>query len=170
MNVLFHTTTAIGVAVILTDTKRIGQSNTSMTIVLTGILAFFVGVISHGALDYIPHCYPINSKIDVIAGLFMICVVTWLTNKKYRIIMGLSFLGSVFPDIIDLFPEIVSSQLGITIPKTDKVFPWHFHDYSGSIFTGNCTNSNLNHTLLMLTLSIICWSRRADFKMIFKNK
>ena len=69
MNILFHTTTAISVAVLLTDTNRIKQSTNSKIIYWTSFFAFTVSLISHGALDYIPHGYPINSKFDAIAGL-----------------------------------------------------------------------------------------------------
>ena len=111
MNVIFHTTTAISVAVCLIDTKRIEQSINSKNVIWISILAFTVGVISHGVLDYIPHCYPINSKLDVITGLTIILTTTFMTNKKFRLIMGLSFIGCIFPDLIDLLPAIINKQL-----------------------------------------------------------
>jgi hypothetical protein len=123
MNILFHTTTAISVAVLLTDTNRVEQATNSKIIYWTSFLAFTVSLISHGALDYIPHGYPINSKFDAIAGLTMILLTIWLTNKKYRLIMGLAFLGSIVPDIIDLSPAIINKQLGLSIPIIDKIFP-----------------------------------------------
>jgi hypothetical protein len=166
MNVIFHTATAISVAVLLTDTKRIEQSTTSSNVIWTSILAFTVGLISHGALDYIPHCYPINSKLDAIVGLIIILSTTWLTNKRYRIIIALSFLGSIFPDLVDLSPAIINKQLGLNFPTFEKVFPWHLHNYSGSIYNDNCNNSTLNHILLLLTIGIICWCRRTDIKAI----
>ena len=169
MNVIFHTTTAIGVAVLLTDTTRIDQSNTSKNVFWTSILAFTVGLISHGVLDYIPHCYPVNSKFDAISGLVVILTTTWLTNKKYRLIMGVSFLGCIFPDLVDLSPGIVNKQLGLSLPIINKIFPWHLHDYSGSIYNNNCNNSTLNHMLLLLTICIVCWCRWTDVKIIFKK-
>ncbi|WP_027002885.1 hypothetical protein [Hugenholtzia roseola] len=170
MNVIFHTTTAVGVAILLTDTKRIEQARTLKDTIWTSILAFIVGVISHGALDYIPHCYPINSKLDVFAGLAMILITVWLTNKKYQFIMGLSFLGSIFPDLVDLSPSIINKQLGFNLPILDKIFPWHLHDYSGSNYTNDCSNSFLNHLLLLLTISIILWCRQTDLRAIFNKK
>ena len=169
MNVIFHTTTAISVAVLLTDTKRIEQSKTSKNVIWTSILVFTVGLISHGALDYIPHCYPVNSKLDAIAGLTMILTTIWLTNKKYRLIMGLSFLGCIFPDLLDLSPGIINKQLGLSLPTIDKIFPWHLHDFSGSIYTDNCNNSTLNHMLLLSTICIVCFCRRTDLKTMFKK-
>lgn len=169
MNVIFHTATAISVAVLLTDTKRIENSTTLKKVVWTSILAFVVGLISHGALDYIPHCYPINSKLDAIAGLTLILTTSWLINKKYRLIMALSFLGCIFPDLVDLFPKIMNQQLGLNLPTINKIFPWHLHDNSGSIFNDNCNNSTLNHILLILTICIVCWCRRTDFISMFKK-
>lgn len=167
MNVLFHTATAIGITVLLTDTRSMEQPGSSKKIIGTGILAFILGIIGHAALDYIPHCYPIPSKVDAIASLAIILFTTWCCNKKYRLIIVLSFLGSIFPDLIDLSPAILNKQLGLAIPKFEKVFPWHFHEYSGSIYDDSCRNSTLNHELLLLSIVIICWCRRTDAKMIF---
>lgn len=86
MNILFHTTTAISIAVLLTDTNRIKQATNSKIIYWTGFFAFTVSLISQGDLDYIPLCYPINAKFDAIAGLTIILLTIWLTNKKYRLI------------------------------------------------------------------------------------
>lgn len=171
MNVVFHVVTAIGVAVSLTDTKEIELlPNSSKHVVLIGILAVIVGLISHGALDYIPHCYPINSKIDAIVGLIIILLVIGFANKKYRLIIVFAFLGSVFPDLIDLSLPIVNKQLGFNFPTFHKIFPWHWHSYSGSIYDRQCDISTLNHCLLVLTIVIVCWCRRFDLKrMLNKN-
>jgi hypothetical protein len=169
MNVLFHTITAISVAVLLTDTKKIELSKTSRIVVITSISTFALGIISHGVLDYIPHCYPINSKLDVIASLASIVATLWFTNKKYRLIMVLSFLGSIFPDLVDLSPSIINKQFALHLPIFEKLFPWHLHKYSGSIYTGDCNNSTLNHILLLSTVFIICWFRKTDLKAILKK-
>lgn len=167
MNVVFHTMTAIAVAVALTDSRRIDQSSTSAF--LTGALTFVVGIISHGVLDYVPHCYPINSKIDALLGVTIILATTWLANKRYRLIVAFSFIGSMIPDLIDLAPAIINKQLGTSLPTFNKIFPWHSTDFSGSIYNNNCQNSAINHILLVLTLSIICWTRRTDIQNIFRR-
>ncbi len=167
MNVLFHTTTAIGIAVLLTDTNAIEKLNSSKKVISTGIFAFAVGVISHGALDYIPHCYPINSKVDAIASLIIILAAILVSNKKYRLIMALSFLGSLIPDIIDLSPGILNKLFDLKIPTVCNIFPWHYQQYSGSIYTDDCSISKLNHLLLILTIVVICWCRKTDFKILF---
>lgn len=167
MNVLLHTTTAVGIAVLLTDTKRIEQSPTRGMVVLTGFFAFTVGLISHGVLDYIPHCYPINSKLDALGGLTMILLLTWLTNRKYRLIMILAFLGAIVPDVIDLSPAILNKQLGLDLPSLDKLFPWHWQEYSGSVYNSDCNVSTLNHLILLFTIAVVCWCRRSDIRMLF---
>jgi hypothetical protein len=167
MNVIFHTTTAIGVTVLLTDTSRIGIRPTTIQVAPTAFYAFGMGIISHGILDFIPHCYPINSKLDVIAGIVMILSTTWLTNRHFRVIMGLAFLGAVFPDIVDLGPKILNKQLNLGLTFPGNMFPWHWRIYSGSIYDGNCNISILNHFLLVLTVVLILWSRRTDLKNIF---
>jgi len=169
MNVIFHTTTAIGLTAILTDTSRLGDKPALAETLPTAISVFAIGIISHGVLDFIPHCYPINSKLDVIAGLAMILLMTWLTNRHFRSIMGLAFLGAIFPDIVDLGPKILNKylNLGLTIP--DNIFPWHWQLYSGSIYNGTCSVSTSNHLLLIFTVGVIVWTRRSDMKCIFRK-
>lgn len=167
MNIIFHTTTAIGVAVLLTDTKRLEHTVSLTPILVTAIFAFVVGVCVHGVLDYTPHCYPINSKADVVIGLLIILSLTRLAKKKFRIIVAFSFLGSVFPDLVDLSLPIINKQLGLALPTFKALFPWHWHEYSGSIYNGDCAVSTINHLLLLLTITIICWCRRTDLKKIF---
>jgi hypothetical protein len=170
MNVIFHTTTAIAVAVLLTDTKKNELLKNSKAIFQVGILAFIVGIVSHGALDYIPHCYPINSKVDVIIGLLMILITICFINKKYRLIMTLAFLGCIFPDLVDLSPQILNKQFGTNLPIMEKIFPWHLHRFSGSIYNDNCEISTLNHILLSLTICIVCWCRRVDLQTMFNRE
>lgn len=169
MNVIFHTATAIGISALLTDTKRLEQTNSSKTFFLIALITFVVGVISHGALDYIPHCYPINSKFDTIISSTIILLLTWLAKKKYRIIIGFAFLGSIFPDLVDLSFPILNKQFGLNLPIFEKIFPWHWHDYSGSIYSEQCKVSTLNHFLLLLTIALICWCRGTDLKTIFEK-
>ncbi|MCB0515778.1 MAG: hypothetical protein R2798_11705 [Chitinophagales bacterium] len=170
MNIIFHTAAAISVTALLTDTNRLEHTNASKHIILTAVVAFVVGLISHAALDYIPHCYPINSKIDVAFGLAIILTLIYFSKKKYRIITALSFVGTIFPDLVDLSLPIINKQLGLTLPTFNKVFPWHWREYSGSIYSGQCSISTLNHFLLLVAIAIICWGRRTDLKTIFEKR
>lgn len=169
MNVVFHTTTAIGITVLLSDTSRIGYSPTVRKILPTSFAVFTIGIISHGVLDFIPHCYPINSKLDAILGLIMIVSTIWLTNIHYRLVIAMAFLGCIFPDIVDLGPKILNKflNLGLTLP--DNFFPWHWHKYSGSIYTDDCNVSTANHIALVLSIIIVLLTKQADLKAIFKK-
>jgi hypothetical protein len=169
MNVIFHTTAAIGATVLLTDTARLGGKPTLGQIMPTAFYTFLIGIILHGALDFIPHCYPINSKVDAVAGLSMILTTVWLTNRHYRPISGLACLGSIFPDVVDLGPKIINKQLNLGLTLPDNIFPWHWHEYSGSLYHEPCNVSTLNHFVLLLTTGIILWTRRTDLKAIVKK-
>jgi len=59
MNVLFHL--AVGTSIIASNSHFKNETKQERW-VLTGV-GFVVGLLSHGILDYIPHCYPINSKL-----------------------------------------------------------------------------------------------------------
>ena len=143
MYVFFHTATAIGVAVLLTDTEKLKPNLAVQKTFLTAFFAFVIGLISHGILDYVPHCYPIPSKIDAFVGLSIILGFTFLAQKTYRLIVFCAFVGCIFPDLVDLLPAILNKYLGLEIPIAEKLFPWHFHEYSGSIYTKKCSVSRL---------------------------
>lgn len=161
MNVLFHTTTAIGIVVLFTHTKTKKPS--------TSIFLFMTGIISYGILDTIPHCYPIPSKIDASLGLLMIITATWLCNKQYRIMVLSSFIGCIIPDLVDLSPSIINKQLGWSLPVFDQLFPWHFKQFSGSVYTDDCTISNINHTILVIVLGSVCWYKRSVVREMFSK-
>lgn len=162
MNVLFHLTSAIGLAVLLTDAKSLTRSQTVRPVLVTGILGFAAGIISHGALDYIPHCYPVNAKADAVTGLLLMLFLTVKTNRKFRFITVATLLGTVFPDLVDLAPAILNKQLDLNLPIVEKIFPWHWKEYSGSIYQSSCNISTLNHLLLGASVIIVCWCRRVD--------
>ncbi|WP_353548214.1 hypothetical protein [Sediminibacterium sp. KACHI17] len=167
MNVLLHTTTGIGIVVLLTNIKKIERSKYP---IVTCVCVCIAGILSHGILDTIPHCYPIPSKLDVLLGLFMILIASWFSNKKYRLIVLSSFIGCIIPDLIDLSPAIINKQLGWNLPILDKIFPWHYKEYSGSIYSGNCNISTINHILLLTIISGICWYKPVTMKTIFNNR
>ena len=168
MNILFHTTAAIGLIATLNETSSEEYSNKRK--IVLGFIYFAISVVSHGALDYIPHCYPINPKIDVIIGAIVIGTLTFLSKPKYRLIVGLTFLGNIFPDIVDLSPQILNKYLGLSIPINDKIFPWHWEKYSGSIFNEDCKTYTLNHFILVAVIFAICIMKKNILKNIFKTQ
>lgn len=168
MNILFHTTAAIGLIATLNSTQDKELSTAKM--ITVGIVSFAIGVVSHGALDYIPHCYPINSKVDIILGALIIGVLTLMSRPRYRLIVGLTFIGCIFPDLIDLSPQILNKYIGTSLPIQDKVFPWHWERYSGSIFTDDCRTSALNHSLLLLVVAAVCILNKESLLHLFQIK
>lgn len=166
MNVLFHVTTAVGIVATLTDTNKINSVKDSL---IPGLFAFGCGIFIHGVLDYMPHTYPIAPKVDFVLSLLIIIALIYLSGRKYSIIIGLAFLGSVFPDIVDLLPAILNKYAGLDLPVNDKFFIWHRQEYSGSIFTGHDLLSDINHICVVVLTAVICWFRRADLQRIFKR-
>ena len=169
MNVIFHTATALCISILLTDTGSLSAGPDKRRILATAACVFAAGIISHGLLDYMPHHYPLNSKLDVILSLFVILMTTWCAKKLYRPILLISFIGSILPDIIDLSSAILNKHLGTNIPIASKLFPWHWPVYSGSIYRGDYTVSIVNHMLVVAFILIACWCRRKDAAGIFSN-
>lgn len=167
MNVFFHTISGIGLTVFAITPK----DNTITTKVsnLNLFIVFALSLIFHGFLDYIPHCYPLNSKLDIIFSLMLIVLIFFLINRKYKPLVFYSFLGSIFPDLIDLSPQILSKYLNITFLNHTFVFPWHWQKYSGSIFNSDCTISNINHLLLVSFILCILIIEKEKLKELFNK-
>jgi len=164
MNVIFHVTTAIGLAVALTDTTRIRDAKDT---IIPAVSAFVSGIFIHGVIDYLPHTYPFSAKLDIIISFLFIVIILVIVKKKYLSIMGLAFWGCILPDIIDLLPPMINKYLGFQLTVNDKIFPWHTHEYSGSIFIGTSIASDINHIAVVLITAMVCWCRRNDFMSFF---
>jgi len=169
MNVIFHTSVAVAITVSLIDADAIEKSWLTRENILTGILAFVIGVIFHGILDYIPHCYPVNSKLDVIASLLFFGLGCWLLKKNYRLIFCFAFIGSIFPDVIDLSFKILNKQLSLHLPMYHNFFPWHWTQYSGSIYNGLCGVSTLNHVMIIFLIGVLLYRKRSDLNKILNK-
>lgn len=164
MNVMFHIATGLGAAVLLTDTHRIKADASYRVIIPTAIMGFITGIIAHGALDYIPHCYPIPSKLDILLGMASIALLLYLGKGRFKWILLASLIGCIFPDLVDLLPAMLNKALDIGLPIYDKVFPWHWKTYSGSIYSGVCDVSFVNHSLVLVTVFLMIWVRRRDLR------
>ncbi|MCB0840606.1 MAG: hypothetical protein KDE26_09975 [Bacteroidetes bacterium] len=165
MNVLFHI--AAGTAIIANSSKEETlSSKDQLTKTFTG---FTLGVISHGILDYSPHCYPVNSKVDVIVSLIIIIALILLSQKVWKFIVGGTLFGCIFPDLVDLSPGMINSLFGMHLPTFPPVFPWHFPEYSGSIYSGDCDVSFVNHLLTLFVCGGMVWLNRKIFVKIFKR-
>lgn len=168
MNVLFHTAISIGISAAVTNPKTIEEGH-NFTNVKFIIILFCLGIISHGVLDIIPHCYPINSKIDFLVSSFLICTIIFLTNKRYRILIVFSFIGSLFPDIVDLSFPILNKYAYLNLQVHRNYFPWHWKIYSGSIYISDCTDSTIYQTILVIGVTIICYLYRSNIIGLMKR-
>ncbi len=168
MNVIFHTVLSIGISSAVINPKTI-EKGKNITIVKFISILFFLGIIAHGVLDIIPHCYPINSKIDFIISLFLICTAILCLNKRYRVLVAFSFLGALFPDIIDLSIPILNKYAYLNITVHENYFPWHWKIYSGSIYSSNCTKSSIYQTILVISIILICYLNRWKYYSVLKK-
>lgn len=96
-------------------------------------VGFVAGVLLHGLLDFVPHSYPIKSGLDVVFSLILFVAAIAFSKRQHRFLIGACFLGAIFPDLVDLGPAIVNNHLGWSVPVV-KIFPWHWRQYSGSIY------------------------------------
>jgi hypothetical protein len=147
MNVVFHTVASIATASVLS--AQLQQKPLTSTAGLTVLaVGFGAGVLLHGVLDWSPHQYPLAAAVDVIVSLIFFAVVFLLAHNEARWILSACFLGAIFPDLLDLGPAILNKQMQLNLP-TVKIFPWHWKQYSGSIYDGGRQwLSFLNHLLV----------------------
>lgn len=161
MNVLFHLTAGFGIALALCNVVP------KPKVWPTAATGAFIAFISHALLDYTPHCYPINSKIDVIAGFILLLTLSFFARKKYRLIMFATLSGSILPDVIDLLPAILNKQLHLQLPVYNKFFPWHWKIYSGSIYNGSCGTSHINIAMVGMAAGIIIILKYKTVKWVY---
>jgi hypothetical protein len=142
MNVTFHVLTGIGMAAALSPR----QPQVAVASLAAGLGAT---IALHGLLDYVPHSYPIRSGADVILALVLLGAAWLLAKPHLRLLLITCFLGSILPDLIDLGPGILNRHAGLHLPEV-KLFPWHWKQYSGSIYDGSRnTESTALHLLVL---------------------
>jgi len=118
------------------------------------------GVVEHGIMDYIPHSYPIPSDVDVVLSLILLVVAVAQTRPQFRILVTACYIGSVFPDLVDLGPAILNHHFGWTLP-TVKIFPWHWPQYSGSLYHGaKMIQSAVSHGVVIAVCVSLFWFYR----------
>jgi hypothetical protein len=138
MNVTFHTLASFATAAVLCSKLKSAHPHRLFAAADLPVLTvgFGAGVLLHGLLDYAPHAYYIKSAVDVLLSLALCSGVSLLARRRHRLLLGVCFLGCIFPDLVDLGPAIVNKRLGWSLPVV-KVFPWHLREYSGSIYDGS---------------------------------
>ena len=163
MNVLFHLAAGFGIAVALCNQELKPKK------IPTATAGAFIAFVSHALLDYTPHCYPINSKVDFIAGFILLLVLSFFARKEYRWIMLATLCGSVLPDIIDLLPAILNKQFHLNLPVYAKIFPWHWKIYSGSIYINECQVSNINIGLLLFSVLLVVLLKKSTVRRMYSQ-
>ncbi|MEP6902440.1 MAG: hypothetical protein ABJA66_11865 [Actinomycetota bacterium] len=151
MNVIFHTLGSIATAAVLS--AKPGEKTSNLKKLAVG---FFVGILLHGILDLLPHNYPLSSTLDVFFTLFLLALTIFLAQKQNRILILVCFVGAIFPDLVDLGAEIANKHLGIPFPQFSfKIFPWHWKEYSGSIYDGTRNFESLIYHSLVFLISFL---------------
>ena len=161
MNVTFHTLSALATSAVLSSKNVDEASRPSTNRVLLVVVGFVAGILLHGVLDFLPHTYPIGSVFDVVLSLILFAAGFALVKPNQRLLVGSCFLGAILPDLVDLGPPILNNRLGWSIPVV-KVFPWHWHKYSGSIYDGSRGLESLVLHLMVIgvTLSLLYICRK----------
>jgi hypothetical protein len=156
VNVTFHTLAALGTAAVLSSkphAQDLRQAAAHDPLYIQAI-GFGAGVVVHGLLDYIPHTYPIKAGLDVMISLVLFAGAILLAHRSHRLLIAVCFLGAIFPDLVDHGPAILSKRMGWPAP-TVKIFPWHWPQYSGSIYSHERNASSLFCHLVVLGISLV---------------
>ena len=156
MNVTFHVLASFATAAVLSSKRKPADEPRLFAPSDLPSLAvgFVTGVLMHGLLDYAPHAYPIKSAVDVLLSLALFVVMPLIVRRHHWLLLGVCFLGAVFPDLIDLGPAIANKRLGWSLPVV-KVFPWHWREYSGSIYDGSRGGESFLYHLIVAGGSLV---------------
>jgi hypothetical protein len=133
MNVVFHTLVSLATAAVLASRIKEKEPISSTKGIAISVIGFATGIVSHGVLDWLPHHYPLPSIADIIVSLVLFSGVCILARREARWVLLICFVGAIFPDLVDLGPAIVNKQMQSSLPVV-KLFPWHWKEYSGSIY------------------------------------
>jgi hypothetical protein len=166
MNIIFHTLTGLATTAVLSSTDKGADPSGWKMQWHSWMLAlgFIAGILVHGLLDISPHCYPIKSTTDLALSLLFFIILFIIVCPRYRLLLCISFIGSVLPDIVDLGPAMLNRRLGWSLPVA-KIFPWHWHRFSGSIYDGSRgAISVLCHlAVIASSIALLCACRKRLF-------
>jgi hypothetical protein len=96
-------------------------------------LTFALAVLSHGALDGLPHYYPLGSAGDTVVSILLVGGWLWMVPRWLRGPGFLICVGALLPDIIDHVPDDLRKHLGLPIPVPPNLFPWHWPTNTSSL-------------------------------------
>lgn len=152
MNVTFHALASVATAAGLSSPTPAAPSLARLG------LGFLIGVAVHGVLDVTPHSYPLGTVLDVACALLLVTLVGVMTRGCHWALLVACFLGAIFPDLVDLGPAIVNKHVGTNVPVV-SLFPWHWRQFSGSIYDGRQALASLSAHLLVVATSAALLAR-----------
>lgn len=165
MNITFHVVSSFSITAtcynLFNKQQLIGK-------VFVLVFVFLSNILVHGLLDYAKHSYPFKSKLDVVLALFLFFIWIILIKREYYILAFVSFIGSIFPDIIDLGPSILNKHFHLSLPMIE-IFPWHWKKYSGSVYDGSSLYLSLFNHSMVLVISFYLIFRTRKQKLFSKK-
>jgi hypothetical protein len=176
MNVTFHLASAIGLGHAASRYVRTpdfsGWYGPGDATLLAPVFA--LGIFSHGILDGLWHQYPVPMRLDPLLSLILFLLWNAFIQRRFRLLLGVAFLGAILPDLVDLGPAI-AGQFGLHLPNLSRLlglhlpaahlFPWHWPQGSGSIFDGSRRFVSLtNHFIVICFSAVAVWANRGIFK------
>jgi len=156
MNVTFHTITSLSFSVLVSKkispatNKYFLKSDTKYFLIL-----LFINILVHGLLDIMPHNYPLNSILDVSLSLAFFLMTIFIVTKRFHLTIMMSFFFAVLPDIIDIAPKLLNKYLNTNL-LVFNLFPWHYPQYSGSMYNGQYSLFSLiNHSIVLAFFIVV---------------
>jgi hypothetical protein len=172
LNVAFHALAGLAIgqaaATRVSTPPRQGLARGRDAVVTT--IAFGLAIMSHGILDGLPHEYPLRALGDLLATTAVVAAGLWLIQPRFRILLLVTLLGAVLPDVIDHTPRDLNRHLGTHLPELKKVFPWHGAGGSGSLSGDNIVfrahiASLTNHVMVVAFCATVLWLTRRVWRV-----
>lgn len=170
MNITFHAVmgiaTGISLAMVLpAEEPSIWPKREDVPWLLAGLS---LNVLLHGVLDILPHTYPFPWWSDIPLALFLCVLALAMVRRRYLLLLALSLLGALLPDLVDLGPPLLNHAFRWHLP-TWEAFPWHWEAYSGSIYDGReIWLSALDHGLVLGLCAGLLWVARKRWVYIWR--
>ena len=137
MNVSFHTLGSFAVAAFLSarllPCEKYFFLRSDLPFLIIG---FVTGILLHGILDFAPHGYPVSPAFDIVFCLALFATFALFTKRRNLVLLAACYVGCLFPDLVDLGPAMINKRVNLGLPVV-KIFPWHWREYSGSIYDGS---------------------------------
>jgi len=145
---------AVGISTSLLFYKKV---NAAPYKVKSYVFPFFSNVVLHGVMDIIPHSHLIPSIPDMLIALLIPALLIPFIKRKYLILVLTCYLGSIFPDLIDLG---VFRLLGL---GTFRIFPWHLVEvyfFLDAIYTNHFVNVLFDIMAATACFALVFWKRK----------